>query len=59
MQEMIHSVGADEFVGGEREDEEQNVDKEKYDSTLNKNKKKNVGEPKVVEKKRQEWFVCC
>lgn len=22
MQEMIHSVGADEFVGGEREDEE-------------------------------------
>ena len=59
MQEMIHSVGADEFVGEERGDEEQNVDKEKYDSTLNKNKKKNVGEPKVVEKKRQEWFVCC
>ena len=27
-------------------------EKEKYDSTLNKNKKKNVGEPKVMEKKR-------
>ena len=57
MQEMIHSVGADEFVGMGRKDEEQNVDKEKYDSTLNKNKQKKKGEQqqKVAEKKRQGW----
>lgn len=55
MQEMIHSLGADEFVEMGKENEGQNVDKKKYDSTLKKKEMKKSAEKKV-ERRKQDWI---